>query len=273
MKYLDNIGVEFEENILKKDLTEVMKCIANEEVVVFREQDITAKQFVDVLRPYVKYSNANHWCTHPDHPEIFRVTNKKIDDEGRMGFFGDGELDWHCNSPLNEKHEEIVALYCVEPDETCHTSFCNIRKAWNDLPEDIQEKCRKSSIVLRFKNNTIYDYKEYELRGALDSNEKRGNYIPKRITKMVKNHPYTGEEYLYFPYAFYHKCDEDLVEYLKDFVLQDKYVYHHQWKKGDVLLFDQLIGLHRRTAIDLKSVGKPNKPRELYRTVSWYNSW
>ena len=29
MKYLDNIGVEFEETILKKDLTEVMKCIAN----------------------------------------------------------------------------------------------------------------------------------------------------------------------------------------------------------------------------------------------------
>ena len=76
MRYLDNIGVEFEGDILKKELNpEVMKCIADEEVVVFREQDITAKQFVDVLRPHVKYSNANHWCTHPDHPEIFRVTN------------------------------------------------------------------------------------------------------------------------------------------------------------------------------------------------------
>ena len=55
MKYLDNIGVEFEENILKKDLTEVMKCIANEEVVVFREQDITAKQFVDNLELFKNF--------------------------------------------------------------------------------------------------------------------------------------------------------------------------------------------------------------------------
>ena len=43
MKYLDNIGVEFEEDIMKKDLSIVMKYIADEEVVVFREQDITAK--------------------------------------------------------------------------------------------------------------------------------------------------------------------------------------------------------------------------------------
>ena len=49
MRYLDNIGVEFEEDIMKKDLSDVMRYIANEEVVVFREQDITAKQFVDVL--------------------------------------------------------------------------------------------------------------------------------------------------------------------------------------------------------------------------------
>ena len=169
MRYLTNIGVEFEDNIKNVNMLSVMKHVANNEVVVFREQDITTSDFIETIRPYVKYSDANHWCVHPDHPEIFRVTNKKIDDEGRMGFFGDGELDWHCNGPVMDNHEQIVGLYCIEPDETCHTSFCNIRKAWLDLPEDIQKKCRETSVTLRFKNNVFYDYKDYELQAVAKS--------------------------------------------------------------------------------------------------------
>ena len=33
-------------------------------------------------------------------------------------------------------------------------------------------------------------------------------------------------------------------EYLKNHILQDKYMYHHYWRDGDIILSDQDITLH-----------------------------
>ena len=44
MKYLDNIGVEFEENILKKDLTEVPKTVLDSiEIIPVKNVDEVLK--------------------------------------------------------------------------------------------------------------------------------------------------------------------------------------------------------------------------------------
>ena len=37
-----------------------------------------------------------------------------------------------------------------------------------------------------------------------------------------------------------------LIEKLRDFVLNPKYVYHHDWEDGDLVIADQWSGIHKR---------------------------
>jgi alpha-ketoglutarate-dependent taurine dioxygenase len=39
---------------------------------------------------------------------------------------------------------------------------------------------------------------------------------------------------------------KEVVEFLKEFVIREEYVYHHDWKDGDILIADQETGIHKR---------------------------
>jgi hypothetical protein len=36
------------------------------------------------------------------------------------------------------------------------------------------------------------------------------------------------------------------IESLRDKILQEKYMYHHDWEDGDVVLSEQWLGIHKR---------------------------
>ena len=44
--------------------------------------------------------------------------------------------------------------------------------------------------------------------------------------------------------------DTTLFTDLQDFLFQEKYMYHHDWSIGDIVLSDQLITLHKRRLED-----------------------
>lgn len=277
---LENIGVVADvdlSTLSDESCKQLLTYAANDEVVVIKRQQIDANTFLNCLKNNVTYSNSYSWCSHPDHPEIFRVTNKLVDKKN-MGFFGNGKLDWHCNSPISPDPEQCVALWCIDPGIDSITSFCDVRKAWNDLSTEIQDVYKKYTITLKFRNKAFYDYTPKELKEATKSILKRyKNYQSTRVTNLIGIHPYTGKEYMYFPYTSILKINEldqessdKTINFLRDHVLQDKYIYHHHWDKGDVLLFDQLVGIHRRTDPNLKDAGSVKGKRELYRTIFWY---
>jgi alpha-ketoglutarate-dependent taurine dioxygenase len=46
-----------------------------------------------------------------------------------------------------------------------------------------------------------------------------------------------------------------IIEDLRDHVLQEKYIYHHDWQDGDVVIAEQWLGIHKRWKFD----GMPNR--------------
>jgi alpha-ketoglutarate-dependent taurine dioxygenase len=38
----------------------------------------------------------------------------------------------------------------------------------------------------------------------------------------------------------------DFIKPLIDHVLQEKYLYHHDWQDGDVVIAEQWLGIHKR---------------------------
>jgi alpha-ketoglutarate-dependent 2,4-dichlorophenoxyacetate dioxygenase len=195
---------------------------------------------------------------HPDYPALFRVTNERKDGE-KIGLFADKELDWHSNGNGRPSGKEsCVALYCVRPGKDSVTSFCDTRRAYNELPDDIKEIVNDVDCVFQFKNNTFYNLDEDDKELVMFENT---DIYPEGVIKpLVYQHPWTGENGLYFTFHYIRKMwrrdgselDQAwLKQYLLDHVFQEKYIYHHDdWQPGDFIFMDQFHSIHKRNAVE-----------------------
>ena len=82
------------------------------------------------------------------------------------------------------------------------------------------------------------------------------NKWPDQLWRAVWKNPVNGREALYIASHAYavEGMDADdgaqLIDELMDFVTQEKFVYSHAWRVGDVLIWDQRAVLHRGTPWD-----------------------
>ena len=147
----------------------------------------------------------------------------------------------------------------------------NVYKVDKDvvLPEE-QKNLQDSYIRSRDKNSSIR--KEMLAKKELYNNENaRWNCVYK---KLAHKHRLTGVTGLYFPVYNVIGFDDvpkdewkDLYTYLFNHYI--KYKYSHTWDEGDVILFDNTQGIHKRDDIPLDNNNNP-QIRELWRGAFWY---
>jgi alpha-ketoglutarate-dependent taurine dioxygenase len=107
---------------------------------------------------------------------------------------------------------------------------------------------------------------EHSIDGA------RWKYVYK---KLVHEHTVTGQKGLYFPFlnvAGFHDIPKEEWKELYDFLLEHylKYQYSHDWKAGDLMLFDQTQALHKRQPFPVKEGGE-QQDRLLWRGIFYYD--
>ena len=174
--------------------------------------------------------------------KVVRVTGEK-DEHGNIGLFGHvTELDWHCNQSANPWRKPLVWLYGLHGTAGSRTSWTNSVLAYRDLPVQTQEEYKKIKMVNGFKKGA---YSPDDFGKAIDIN---WTYQPNLV--HTNNAGITG---LYFPFLQIHQIvdmDEEqsreFIVKLRDHVLQEKYIYHHDWQDGDVVLSEQWLGVHKR---------------------------
>jgi taurine dioxygenase len=75
-----------------------------------------------------------------------------------------------------------------------------------------------------------------------------GNFQPPLVKTNI-----VGTKGLFFPYNYIKNIKgmteqetDNLLKPLWDFVLQEKYCYHHDWTDGDIIISDQWLSVHKR---------------------------
>ena len=247
-------------------LKNLMDTVQRKGWSVHHEQDLDAEKLATFFRRIGECETPDLFMNHKDNPEIFNVSGEYDSDGKKIGMFGDGELGWHSNG--NSRHlidKILIGLYCVKGDVNTTLSVCNTSDPFYDLSEDEQEYYRSIKIKLKFKNHTMY---------SLDDDDPELEFMSKNrgsIRPLVGTHPHTNMEYFYFPYHFIcgawegkKKVDhEPIIEKLLPKIFKSKYMIHHIFQEGDLLLMDQFTSLHRRTPV----MG----PRLLWRVASDYS--
>ena len=185
-------------------------------------------------------------------PGVMRVTGHLTPEGRQTGFFGhDRELDWHCNKASNHQRHSYVTLYSVYGSKGSKTSWLNMADAYDDLPQEKKDYYEKLEVICGHK------------RGNYSDDASFVDHINHDVTWPLVQEKY-GRRGLFFPFhqVFEFQLGYDSItgvdfesekEYLKDHILKDKYMYHHYWDDGDLVLSDQDITLHKRWTYDRMS--------------------
>ena len=180
-----------------------------------------------------------------------RVTGG-LDDHGNPGLFGHvSDLDWHCNMPGVPTRKPLVWLMGVTGTAGSRTSWTNNIMAYNDLSDSMKDCIKDLKMVCGWRKDTYSSMDFGVAKGGIteDFNE---HYNPSLV--HTNNAGKTG---LFFPFLqfrnFVGMTEDQSREFIKplvDHVLQEKYMYHHDWQDGDVVISEQWLGIHKRWKFD-----------------------
>lgn len=252
----DNNWTVFVEDLDIREATddqakEIGRLLAENTVVVIREQKLTPQDEVNFCRKIGNLENLESrkdskgfdgFIVPDTNYHVIRVTGE-LDEHGRPGLFGHvSDLDWHANQTANEWRHPIVWLYGVKGTAGSRTSWLNNILSYQDLAPELQEEYKNIQMINGYKQGA---YSEDHFGKPIDINF---YYHPHLVHTNI-----AGKTGLFFPFLQIHQIvgmteeqSIDFINKLKDHVLQKKYMYHHDWQDGDIVLAEQWLGVHKR---------------------------
>lgn len=187
-----------------------------------------------------------------------------LDRNGKaIGGLGAGEITWHSDQSYQANPATGSFLYGVEiPEGQGATEFANLRLAYASLPPDLKEQADKAWGVFS------YAYRSAGYDESPEASAKARAKSPDVLHPLVHRHPAGGWGALYLdpgtmPGVEGMPDDEGraLIMALQEHATQPQFLYRHEWRMGDLVMWDNGFTLHRRGVLD------PEKPRLLKRTT------
>jgi len=235
------------------------------QVLLFRDLQLTDDDLVAISRGFGDLDEAPVQETGrrfvEGHPEIYVVSNV-VQDGMAIGSLGSGEAVWHTDMSYLPDPPKASALYALEvPPRGGDTSFCSMYAAWEALPAPLQRRVER----LRVKHDGTYNSGGYLREGVTPTGDPRTS--PGTFHPLVYPHPETGRRALYLGRrrnAYIEGLSLDDSDALLDEIwahaTRESLTWRHQWRAGDLVLWDNRCTMHRRDAFD------PDARRVMHRT-------
>jgi len=183
------------------------------------------------------------------HPEIYRVSNVDeagniLPPEGEAWKYLELTWLWHSDSSFREVPSTGSILRAVElPAQGGDTLFANLYAVYDALPSAERARIEKLRVV------HSHDY----ILSLSPTLPRGDNYteLPPVTHPLVRRHPVTGRRSLFIsPHTmervdgWSHEASRALFQELSELATQERFVYRHQWRVGDVLMWDNRCTMH-----------------------------
>ncbi len=216
-------------------------------VIFFRGQHITPSQQVAFTHRFgeIEFNIFGERWSVPGCPEIVVVSN--VTEDGRpIGIRRAGE-NWHSDMCYASRPPRGTMLYALEVPELHglalgDTEFASAAAALDTLPAPIRQRIDG--------RRAIFDFSARKRAFPLTQAE-IDRYPPVRHP-MVRTHPHTGRKCLY---VMRDDCvgiegveaseAEALIAALAEHIIKPAFIYRHQWRSGDLLMWDNCTVQHR----------------------------
>jgi alpha-ketoglutarate-dependent taurine dioxygenase len=222
-------------------------------VIVFRDQQLTEDQHIAFSRRLGKLEI--HVATEylrPGYPEILVVSN--VVENGRNIGLADAGQYWHSDLSYIANPSRCSLLYALEvPVKDGRvlgdTLFASAAYAYESLPDSMKARLEDLRAIHSYGDR----YKKQQAagtRGALT--EEQLKKVPQVSHPVVRPHPITGRKVLFVNEGFTIEMEgmprpegDALLKELCGHITRPETLYRHQWRKGDVLMWDNCLAQHR----------------------------
>lgn len=192
-------------------------------------------------------------------PEIMVISNVRDTHGKALGALPDGEMTWHFDRIHQKVPNKGSVLHAREvPSRGGHTRFLDMVSAFAALPEAIKARVRG------LQAESVYDYgatrpdQSGRDVAIVAEDQKRPEYrsehSPSAVHPVVRTLPETGEAALYVCRLMTRRIlgireteSTALLEELFSHCEQERFVYEHHWRVGDMVLWDNRCTMHART--------------------------
>ena len=190
--------------------------------------------------------------TVPGHPKVYTLSNRIVDGKP-IGAHNDG-VGWHTDYSYKPEPVMATMLYAVEvPPEGSDTLLADCVAAWNALPPERQSGAGRQGFAPLLPVLHV-DPRIWRARveRRAEGRQSRTSIIP-----LIRTHPVDGRKALWPSTGTVIEVMDmpnpeglDLVQELVDFTTQDRFVFRHKWRVGDILMWDNRCTLHTGTLYD-----------------------
>ena len=234
------------------------KIWVEHEVLLFRDQDLTDGDLVRFSRYLGELEHAPIQESGrrfvEGYPELYVVSNV-IENGVPIGSLGAGEAVWHTDMSYLPDPPIASLLYALEiPPAGGETAFCTMTGAYAAMPEDLKARVRG----LRVKHDGTYNSGGYVRAGVTPDDDPRT--APGTVHPLVCLHPESHKKALYlgrrrnaYIEGFSLEDSTALLDEIWGFATRDEFTWQHDWRQGDVVLWDNRSTMHRRNAFDADS--------------------
>ena len=243
----------------------VHRAWLDHQVLLFRDQTLADEDLVAFSRRFGDLDEAPVQETGrryvDGYPEIYVVSNV-VQDGVAIGSLGAGEAVWHTDMSYLPNPPKASVLYALEvPPSGGDTSFCSMYAAWDGLPAPLRRRVEG----LRVKHDGTYNSGGYLRQGVTPTDDPRTS--PGTLHPLVYVHPETGRPALYLgrrrnAYIEAASLEESdaLLDEIWSYATRESLTWRHEWRVGDLVLWDNRCTMHRRDAFD------PSTRRVMHRT-------
>ena len=161
--------------------------------------------------------------------------------EERVALRQEDHLMWHNDRMYLKDVHPFVGLYCREAEEgSSGTMFCDMKKAWASLPQDLQEKVKAEGDV-EFSLRNYFDRARYPYDLEKSSHARLLRLKSKCMNNIYRNDKFG--EYAFFSPVY---TSSEYLEELTSLLFKPEFCWTHNWEAGDLVLWNNLTLSHRR---------------------------
>jgi taurine dioxygenase len=236
-------GVDLREPIDEATHAALNRAFVDHHVLVIRDQDFSPEQFkraAQVFGALQPHDKKQHHV--PDHPDVYYVSNDEFLN-GKRVIPGETFHTDHSNHPAPPK---ATTLYAVQlPSRGGDTQYVNMHRAYDELPQAMKARIDGVKAVHVY----LSKYSPRAL-GPIDETSLRA--APQGIHPLVHTHRDNGRKALYLnPVRIESVSGMDdadalaLIDELMQHATQPQYEYRHQWRHGDMVIWDNRSVMHQ----------------------------
>ena len=215
-------------------------------VLVIPGQHLTLQQFLAYSRRFGAISpHPSKSTRHPEIPEITLLGVNKFNADGTLNraIYRRGAEGWHTDGAYDDIPFKATQLYALAiPSRGGNTLFSNMYAAYDALPDRLKQ--RLDGV------RGAFTYGGRSKSQALLNPEDRDR--APAMHPIIRTHPETGRKALYFDPGkiLYIEGASDaendaLIDELTGAMIQPDAEYHHQWRVGDIVIWDNRCSVHK----------------------------